>query len=195
MSANPTMGRHPNSLFEKVAPIPAAATVAMPAPSRVAPLLSLPLREAEGSPTRALGNRTTRWLQFELAGQSYAIELLKVQEVQGVPDIVPVRGSASDLLGVINLHGHIVPVLDLARRLGFTACDPSAATARIIVLEEDGTTMGLLVSAVTEVARLDENCIEYAAAALPAFPNNALIGIARRTNMLLSLLDGTAFLK
>jgi len=181
MRTHSTNERQRDGVLDYAAPTTTAAVAAMPAESVVAP-------------TRAVASRPTRWLRLELAGQSYAIELHKVQEVQRVPDIVPVRGAAADLLGVINLRGHIVPVIDLAHRLGFAACDPSLASARIVVLEERGAIMGLLVCAVTDVARLDESCIEHAAAALPAFPHNALIGIARHADKLTGLLDGTAFL-
>jgi len=199
MSTHLAMDNYLDSLLEPPAAANEVLTVkSAPAITRnVVPISAalLPSHDPATPPARNATSRTTRWLRFELADQSYAIELLKVQEVQRVPDIVPVRGAAAELLGVINLRGQIVPVVDLARKLGFASCDASAAAARIVVLEEHGETMGLLVSAVTEVARLDENCIEHAAAALPAFPRGALIGIARHAQLLTGLLDGSAFLK
>jgi purine-binding chemotaxis protein CheW len=139
--------------------------------------------------------RPTRWLCFELSSQSYAIELLKVQEVIRVPDVVPVRGATPELLGVINLRGQLLHVVDLARKLGFSPCDAAAPSARVVVLEERGEAIGLLVSAVTEVVTLNDSHIERAAAALPAFPCHALIGIARQANTMIGLIDGSALIK
>lgn len=138
--------------------------------------------------------RPKRWLHFDVGGQLFGVELLKVQEVQRVPTIVPVRGAPADLLGIINLRGEIVHVVDLGRHLGFGPVDITEA-ARVIVLEESGKTVGLLVSKVAEVASLNDTDIERASTALRSFPCNALLGMARHGQQLVALLDGSEFLK
>ncbi len=139
--------------------------------------------------------RPKRWLCFDVAGQSFAVELMKVQEVQRVPVIVPVRGAPPGILGVINLRGEILPVMDLGMHLGFPACDASGLAARVIVLEEKGKTLGLLVSTVADVATLNESDIERSESALRAFPCEALMGVARHSKTLTALLDASEFLK
>jgi purine-binding chemotaxis protein CheW len=139
--------------------------------------------------------RPKRWLHFDVGGQSFGVELLKVQEVQRVPTIVPVRGAPPELLGIINLRGEIVHVMDLSMHLGFAPVDARTEAARVIVLEEAGKTVGLLVSKVAEVASLNDSDIERASIALRSFPCNALLGVARHGQQLVALLDGSEFLK
>lgn len=178
---------------DRAPPAPAFAG----APSApVPPAPSLPPASASPAPPAAEpASRPKRWLCFEIAGQSYGIELLKVQEVQRVPEIVPLRGAAPELLGVTNLRGQIVHVVDLALKLGFAACDARAETARIVVLEERGEAVGLLVSAVAEIATLDQDAIERVDAGLRSLPHRGLLGIARRARAITALLDGAALLQ
>ena len=61
---------------------------------------------------------STRWVTFELAGQLYGLEILKVQEVLADTEIESVPGAAAQILGVANLRGAIVTILDLRLRLG-----------------------------------------------------------------------------
>jgi purine-binding chemotaxis protein CheW len=139
--------------------------------------------------------RPKRWLCFNAGGEHFAVELLKVQEVQRVPAIVAVRGAAPDVLGVINLRGEIVHVVDTAMRLGLGASEPASETSRVIVLEEGGRHVGLVVHGVANVVTLQESAIEHPDIALRAFPCAALIGIARHAQTLIVLLDASGFLK
>ncbi|HEX6833385.1 MAG TPA: chemotaxis protein CheW [Rudaea sp.] len=179
------------------APAPAAMNAPAPAPSQriAAPAPALPSALiVELPPPRAPVARPKRWLCFSVGGENFAIELLKVQEVQRVPPIVPVRGAASDTLGVINLRGEIVHVIDLGLRLGFGPCVASEAS-RVVVLEENGQHAGLLVSSVASVITLDDASIERPESTLRTFPCPALAGIARTGRTLVALLDGSRFLQ
>jgi purine-binding chemotaxis protein CheW len=135
-----------------------------------------------------------RWLRFQMAGQSYAVELLKVQEVQRVPDILPVRGAAPHVVGVMNLRGQIIAVIDLGTCIGLPH-EPLSDASRVIVLETGEETVGLLVSAVAEVISLSERAVENPVSSIPALPREALIGIARHAGHMSVLLDATVFLR
>lgn len=91
------------------------------------------------------------WLIFHLAGQSYAAPLTQVSEVIRDGDVTPVPGAAEDLLGVRQLRGRIVPVMDGCRRLGVAAESGDAAQPRIVVLSHQGHLVGLRVDAVGEL--------------------------------------------
>ena len=140
-----------------------------------------------------VGEKSSRWLRFQLSGQSYAVELLKVQEVQRVPDIMPVRGAPSHMLGIMNLRGQIISVVDLSQCLGLPG-DALTDAARIIVIESKNETIGLRVSSVAEVIAVRESAVENPVGAIPALPREALIGIARHTGGMSVLLEATAFL-
>ena len=140
-----------------------------------------------------VGEKSSRWLRFQLSGQSYAVELLKVQEVQRVPDIMPVRGAPSHMLGIMNLRGQIISVVDLSQCLGLPG-DALTDAARIIVIESKNETIGLRVSSVAEVIAVRESAVENPVGAIPALPREALIGIARHPGGMSVLLEATAFL-
>jgi purine-binding chemotaxis protein CheW len=175
-------------------PAPAVATPAPLLPSEIPAYLRAVLDATQPAPPPSVP-RPKRWLHFDVGGQRFGVELLKVQEVQRVPTIVPVRGAPSDLLGIINLRGVIVHVIDLGLHLGFAATDARSDAARVVVLEANGNAVGLLVSRVAEVASLRDSDIERAETALCAFPCAALLGIARHGSTLVTLLDGSDFLK
>jgi len=147
------------------------------------------------SPTRRrrAEDRVTSWLRFTLARQCFAVEVLKVQEVLRVPAILPVRGTETAMLGVMNLRGQIVPVMDLALRLGFPAVETTEAS-RVIVLEENGETLGLLVAQVADVVNLSDGRMERISGTPSLVAADVVRGIARREGQIIILLDATRLL-
>src|SRR5690606_13375289 len=110
-------------------------------------------------PARRPTERTSRWLRLRCGTQAYALELLKVQEVVLPVPLLPLRGTAPAVLGIMNLRGQVVPVMDLGIHLGGVPATDDAQT-RIVVLEENGEIMGLRVSAVDDVTNLSDSQIE-----------------------------------
>ena len=181
------------------APAPAAAPPPAPAPvatSDAAPTRSLaavPDRAAARSaaveePRRRVAPASARWLRARLGADSYAFQLLKVQEVVRVSPVVAMRGAAVHVLGVMNLRGRIVPVTDLALWLG-TGRVEADEQSRIIVLEHQDELIGVLVSALDDVTSIEEDDIEQPFAATAP---GAVLGIARSDRTPTVLLDATA---
>lgn len=92
------------------------------------------------------------WLSFHIGAQLYAAPLREVSEVIRERELTPVPGAEPDLLGILHLRGHIVPVLDGRLRLGL-AVAPAADSAqvRIVLLTQAGQLIGLRVDAVAEL--------------------------------------------
>lgn len=162
------------------------------------PPAALLSRLTEGSvkskkPGHSRSDVAHRWLRFSLAEQFYAVEILKVQEVIRVPDILPLRGADSDILGVMNLRGQIVPVIDLGRRLRTPDVVVSAA-ARIIVLEVSGEMLGALVTSVAEVVRITAAQIEYPDSLCCGTACTSLYGVCRLGGHPTLLLDAALLL-
>ncbi|WP_329861804.1 chemotaxis protein CheW [Stenotrophomonas sp. SMYL89] len=190
------------------APAPAARVAAVP-PPRVAvdaPASSRPgtwqelqaqAHQPASSPhpqNRRAGERTSRWLRLRCGTQAYALELLKVQEVVLPVPLLPLRGTAPAMLGIMNLRGQVVPVMDLGLHLGAAAAEDDAQT-RIVVLEEDGETIGLRVSAVEDVANLTDSQIEPPdTARICQISNDLFRGVARVSQRPMILLDATRLL-
>ncbi|MDT3468489.1 chemotaxis protein CheW [Stenotrophomonas maltophilia] len=143
---------------------------------------------------RRAGERTSRWLRLRCGTQAYALELLKVQEVVLPVPLLPLRGTAPAMLGIMNLRGQVVPVMDLGLHLGAAAAEDDAQT-RIVVLEEDGETIGLRVSAVEDVANLTDSQIEPPdTARICQISNDLFRGVARVSQRPMILLDATQLL-
>ncbi|HEQ1705451.1 chemotaxis protein CheW [Stenotrophomonas sp. GD03701] len=185
-------------------PVPApapAARVAVDAPASSRPgtwqELQAQAHQPASSPhpqNRRAGERTSRWLRLRCGTQAYALELLKVQEVVLPVPLLPLRGTAPAMLGIMNLRGQVVPVMDLGLHLGAAAAEDDAQT-RIVVLEEDGETIGLRVSAVEDVANLTDSQIEPPdTARICQISNDLFRGVARVSQRPMILLDATRLL-
>lgn len=148
---------------------------------------------ADGHGGNRRGESTSRWVCFELAGQSYGVPILEVQEVLSSCEIEPVPGTTAEIFGVINLRGAIVSVVDLRTKLNLPARADDAHT-RVIVLHFDGESVGLRVDRVTQVRALVDSLIK------PAPPTTAqdqpapVRGIWNKSGELLSLLDTATLL-
>ncbi len=197
------------------APIPSPAPAATPALARTAapPAASEPgpaPAAADGNnvwaalqaqarepqrPQRRASERTSRWLRLRCGAQAYALELLKVQEVVLPVPLLGLRGTAASMLGIMNLRGQVVPVIDLGLHLGFAAVGEGSQT-RIVVLEEKGEVLGLRVSAVEDVANLTESQIEPPDTARICQISNTLFrGVARIGQQPMILLDASELLQ
>jgi purine-binding chemotaxis protein CheW len=91
---------------------------------------------------------------FELAGEHYALEVTRVQEVLDVGGITVVPGASATLRGLFNLRGHVLPVWDLRVLLGCERVELVRGSACILIVEREGgsgSPSGLLVDRVWDV--------------------------------------------
>ena len=195
--AAPTSRVAPPPVPPTTPPAP-APTVAPAAPRALAPLPATPYLLATAPDTgerRRATERKTRWLRLRCDQQHYALELLKVQEVVRPATLLPLRGAAPHMLGVMNLRGQVVPVIDLGLYLGRRAVEVDATT-RIVVLEEHGEILGLRVTAVEDVANLTDQQIESPDNARVGRMSNPLFrGVARLNECAVILLDASRILQ
>jgi len=178
-------------------PVPAPAALA-PTPEVTAPALAgnnvwatlqAQAREPEQPRHRRANERTSRWLRLRCGAQAYALELLKVQEVVLPVPLLGLRGTGPSMLGIMNLRGQVVPVIDLGLHLDLTPVVEDSQT-RIVVLEENGEVLGLRVSAVEDVTNLTESQIEPPDTVRICRISNTLFrGVARLGQRPMILLD------
>ncbi|MBR9911655.1 MAG: chemotaxis protein CheW [Gammaproteobacteria bacterium] len=100
-----------------------------------------------------------QWVTFRLAGETYGINVLQVQEVLRYTEIAPVPGAPTYVLGIINLRGNVVTVLDTRQRFGLPEGEVTEQT-RIVIIEAEQHVVGILVDSVSEVVYLRESEIE-----------------------------------
>lgn len=103
-------------------------------------------------PTNAAG----AWLGLELAGQQYAVPLAHVREVIRYEPPTPVPGAPSDVLGIVNLRGNIVTIIDGRRRLGLAPRRDASDAERCVIVDFDDESVGVRIDAMGEVLDLSE---------------------------------------
>lgn len=162
------------------APTPSASAPAVVPTMSAAPAAPLPSSAMPPEQARPFASlpASHRWLRVIVGGDSYALELLRVQEVVRLAPVVAMRGARRAVLGVMNLRGRIVPVFDLGLWLG-SACVQPEERSRIVVVERDDELIGVLVTAVEDVVTLGRERIEPP---LAGGDRGAIVGIARVGN-------------
>jgi chemotaxis signal transduction protein len=93
-------------------------------------------------------------VRLRLGAEFYAIDVEQVLEVAELHELCPVPGSPAAVLGVSNLRGSVIPVLDLGSLLG-TALDPPPR--RLVVTQRDGERTGLAVTEVSDVISMPDS--------------------------------------
>lgn len=107
----------------------------------------------------------TRWqseeqlVVFELGAESYGLQIDVVREIITLQPVTRVPQTPEFVEGVINLRGRVIPVMDLRKRLGLAEADRGRMT-RIMVVEGEGGTVGMVVDAVSEVLTVAGDQIE-----------------------------------
>ena len=100
-----------------------------------------------------------QYLTFLLDGEEYGVDILRVQEIRGWERTTPIPNTPDYVLGVINLRGTIVPIVDLRRRFGLEMREHGPKTVVIVLrVEAEGRerTMGIVVDAVSDVYNIPE---------------------------------------
>lgn len=129
-----------------------------------------------------------QWVTFKLERETYGINVMQVQEVLRYSEIAPVPGSPSYVLGIINLRGNVVTVIDTRARFGLPGTEVTDNT-RVVIIEADKQVLGILVDSVAEVVYLKQSEIDVA----PNVGNDEsaqfIQGVSNREGELLILVD------
>ncbi|MBE0438522.1 MAG: chemotaxis protein CheW [Gammaproteobacteria bacterium] len=134
-----------------------------------------------------------QWVTFQLEDETYGMNVMQVQEVLRITEIAPVPGAPDYVLGIINLRGNVVTVIDTRRRFGLSSKQPDDM-ARIIVAEVDGNVIGMLVDSVAEVVYLHQSQIETAPNVSNDDGSRFIQGVSSQDDKLLILVDVDKFL-
>ncbi len=129
-----------------------------------------------------------QWVTFHLENEKYGIKVMQVQEVLRMTEIAPVPGAPHYVLGIINLRGNVVTVIDTRRRFGLPEIENDDET-RIVIVEANNNVVGILVDSVAEVVDLKESEIETAPNVGNDESSKYIQGVSSRENELLILVD------
>ena len=133
-----------------------------------------------------------QYLTFILAGEEYGVEILKVQEIKGWDTATPIPNTPPHVLGVLNLRGAVVPIVDLRIRFDLESVPYGPTTVVIVVkvqADDQEKTVGLIVDAVADVYRLEPDQVQPPPDMGVAAHSESILGLATVQDKLVILLD------
>lgn len=128
------------------------------------------------------------YLTFILADEHYAVDIHRVQEIIGYRGFTRIPNVAKFIVGVLNLRGTVVPVVDLRAKFKLEARAYDKSTV-IVILEVLGRTMGAIVDQVTDVVVLADEDIKPAPSLSGPIGSKFISGMVSKDDKFLILLD------
>lgn len=125
---------------------------------------------------------------FQLENETYGINVMQVQEILRYTEIAAVPGAPDYVLGIINLRGNVVTVIDTRSRFGLMPSDITD-NSRIVIIEAEKQVIGILVDSVAEVVYLKKSEIEAAPHVGTEESSQFIQGVTNRDDGLLILVD------
>lgn len=129
------------------------------------------------TPTRATQPVSREVLSFRLGKEEYALDILRVQEIRGYEQALPIVGTPPHIKGVVNLRGVIVPIVDMRLRFGLPEANFDAMTVTI-VLNIGTRVIGVVVDGVHDVINIPTDQIKAAPEFSGAVDSRHITGIA-----------------
>ncbi len=129
-----------------------------------------------------------QYVTFILGNESFAINVMQVREVRRYSEITPVPGSPDYVLGIINLRGSVVTVIETSQRFGLPSTEVTDST-RIVIIESGEHEIGILVEAVSEVVYLRQSEMETTPNVGSEESSKFIQGVCKHNDTLLILVD------
>lgn len=129
-----------------------------------------------------------QWVTFQLEAETYGINVMQVREVLRYTDIAPVPGAPEYVLGIINLRGNVVTVIDTRSRFGLQHGEMTDSS-RVIVIEAESQVVGIMVDSVAEVVYLKTSDIHKTPSVGTDESAKYIQGVSHRNGNLLILVD------
>jgi purine-binding chemotaxis protein CheW len=129
-----------------------------------------------------------QFLTFKLAGEEYGVGILSVQEIRGWSAVTAIPHSPAWLLGVINLRGAVVPIIDLRIKFAFARADYNEFTV-VIILNVGARVIGIVVDGVSDVITLGSEQIKPAPSLGNSIDTSHIIGFGTLDERMRILMD------
>lgn len=130
---------------------------------------------------------SSRYLSFSLGEEQFAIPLLDVKEVIAMPEITPVPSTPTYFLGIMNLRGQIISVLDLRQKLGIKNNQQSETT--VIICDFQSFSVGVVVDSVNSVFAAHEEEISTKIDIQGSKASEYISGVYRKEKTLVLILN------
>jgi purine-binding chemotaxis protein CheW len=140
----------------------------------------------------------SEWLSFKLAGLDYAVDILRVREIRAWEPSTRIPYAPSYVVGLINLRGAIVPIIDMRERIGIETKSYDQETVILILdveLENEDRTIGVVVDAISQVVTTDTQNSQISPSFDLAISKEFVLGIADYGSQMVVLLNIDTLLK
>lgn len=108
---------------------------------------------------KALSQDGRELIAFRIGDQEFTVNVMSVREIRGWTPAMPMPHTPDYVMGVINLRGAVLPIVDLSLRLGMKAAEPTPRHV-IIVIQVHDRLVGLLVDAVSDILTITDDLIQ-----------------------------------
>lgn len=135
-----------------------------------------------------------QYVVFVLDGEYYGIDILNIQEITRYEAPTRIPNMPSYMQGIINLRGNIIPVINLGKRFSLGSSEVTRES-RIIVVNLFDKKAGLLVDAVSRVAKINDGEIEPPQETTAGFERTYIAGLAKKGDKIIILLEPAAVLE
>jgi purine-binding chemotaxis protein CheW len=108
---------------------------------------------------KSLSEGDRELIAFRIGDQEFCVNIMSVREIRGWTPATAMPHSPAYMLGVVNLRGAVLPIIDLAARLGMKPADPTARHV-IIVAQVHRKVVGLLVDAVSDILTVTDEIVQ-----------------------------------
>ncbi len=132
--------------------------------------------------------KTAHLVCFRIGKETFGVDIFAVREIVRVQEITKVPGAPEFVLGVINLRGRVISVVDLGLHLGLDRTEITASS-RILVIQLDGISVGFLVDEATSVIKVSEDAIDSRPEMIGGVKADFLEGVAKLDGRLAILLN------
>jgi len=135
-----------------------------------------------------LSGSLSQVVSFRLDKEEYGLNIMDVQEIILISDITEIPEVPDFVRGLINLRGKVIPIVDLRVRFGLPATEKTEHT-RIIVSNNGSITFGIVVDAVNEVLRIEQNQIDPPPKGMSTADSDYVMGLVKMEEKIMILLD------
>jgi purine-binding chemotaxis protein CheW len=132
-------------------------------------------------------SNASRYLSFTLGTEDYAIPLLSVREVIAIPEITPIPSTPAHFLGIMNLRGQVISIIDLRQKLGIKPVN--SADSAVIICDLSPLCIGVVVDSINSVLSPNDSEIAEKPEIQSSRNTDYIKGVFRSNNKLVLLLD------
>ena len=143
---------------------------------------------SDSSKAKKASDGLLQLVTFKLDNEEFAVNILEVQEINRMTEITKMPSSPHHVEGVVNLRGRVIPVVSLRKKLGL-AEKANNEHSRIMIMDIQGNTMGLIVDAVSEVLRIPSDIVEPPPPLSTGSSTDYIKGVAKLEDRLIMLVD------